>query len=236
MKILFELIRREAAGTGVLTFARFMELALYAPGCGYYETEKNNIGRHGDFYTSVSTGNLFGELLAFQFAGWLEESQISNLKSQIVEAGAHDGKLAKGILNWLQLNRPELFRQIEYCIIEPSARRQEWQRETLKQFVPKVRWLSDLKSLSSVTRHPSFNGIIFSNELLDAMPVHRHGWDAKNKKWFEWGVAVEGEKLIWTKIPDSGFRIPNWKPFCPTITQSRFLSPPKTGGAKPRTF
>jgi SAM-dependent MidA family methyltransferase len=203
MKNLFEIIRREA-GDGALRFDRFMQLALYAPGCGYYETEKNNIGRGGDFYTSVSTGGLFGELLAFQFAAWLAESQASNFKPQIAEAGAHDGKLARDILNWLQSNRPQLFGQTEYCIIEPSARRQEWQRETLKPFSPRVRWFTQFND--SIQK---FNGVIFANELLDAMPVRRHGWDARNKKWFDWGVAVDGEKFVWAKIPGSEFRVPN---------------------------
>src|SRR5271154_3872112 len=133
MKTLTEIIRAEIAAKGVLPFARFMEFALYCPDFGYYEQQKDNVGRHGDFYTSVSTGELFGELLAFQFAKWLEESEIANCELRIVEAGAHDGKLAKDILNWLQLNRPKLFAQLEYCILEPSVRRQEWQRETLKQ-------------------------------------------------------------------------------------------------------
>jgi SAM-dependent MidA family methyltransferase len=198
MKILFELIRREAAKTGVLPFARFMELALYCPGLGYYETQKDNVGRHGDFYTSVGVGNLFGQLLAFQFARWLEEVKTINPRLStlnLIEAGAHDGKLAADILNWLQLNRPELFGQIEYGIIEPSARRREWQKKTLKDF-SNVRWLHSQPS----TFNPQLNGVIFSNELLDAFPVHRLGWDAKNKKWFEWGVAVEGEKFVWAKI------------------------------------
>jgi SAM-dependent MidA family methyltransferase len=207
MKNLFDLIRGEAAKTGVLSFARFMELALYAPGCGYYEAQKNCVGRRGDFYTSVSTGELFGQLLAFQFAGWLEDIQISNLQPQIVEAGAHDGKLAADILNWLQSNRPELFRQIEYCILEPSAIRQQWQRETLKPFAPRVRWFSRFND-STIQR---FNGVIFSNELLDAFPVQRFGWDASNKKWFEWGVAVDGNKFVWAKIPNSGFQTPDSK-------------------------
>ena len=127
---------------------------------------------------------------------------------RIVEAGAHDGQLAKDILAWLQSNRPELFDQIEYWIIEPSARRQEWQGETLREFAPRVRWLAGFQSLfqertchsSPATRHPPLRGVIFSNELLDAMPVHRLGWDAQNKKWFEWGVAVDGEKFAWAKI------------------------------------
>ncbi|MGH7975731.1 MAG: class I SAM-dependent methyltransferase [Limisphaerales bacterium] len=204
MNQLFEIIRSETAQLGVLPFARFMELALYCPNYGYYETQKDNPGKHGDFYTSVNTGELFGQLLAFQFSEWLEQSKIQNEKLKIFEAGAHDGKLANDILTWLQLQRPKLFDQIEYLIFEPSPRRQEWQREMLKDF-SNVRWLSRFSD-PTVQR---FNGIIFSNELLDAFPIHRFGWDAKNKKWFEWGVAVEEGKFIWTKIPNSELRTPN---------------------------
>jgi len=216
---LSEIICREAAERGVLPFARFMELALYCPVHGYYETEKDNPGRHGDFYTSVGVGELFGQFLAFQFAEWLQAEVQSPTplareqasKVQIVEAGAHDGRLAKDILAWLQLKRPKLFDQIEYWVIEPSPRRQKWQKETLKNFAPRVRWFASFQSLlqertchsSPATRHPPLHGIIFSNELLDAMPVHRLGWDAKSKKWFEWGVTVAGEKFVWARIPET---------------------------------
>ena len=198
MSILFEIIGREAAERGVLPFARFMELALYCPVHGYYETKKDNPGRHGDFYTSVGVGGLFGQLLAFQFAEWLEQLRIADCGLRIAEAGAHDGQLAKDILAWLQFKRPKLFEQIEYWIIEPSARRQEWQKKTLKDFTPRVRWFESFRSITSPNpkseiRNPKLSGIIVSNELLDAIPVHRLGWDAQNKKWFEWGVAVDGE-------------------------------------------
>jgi SAM-dependent MidA family methyltransferase len=197
MKKIAEIIRREIGENGPLPFARFMELALYCPEFGYYEQQKDSIGRHGDFITSVSSGELFGQLLAFQFAEWLEEFKIQNSKFKIIEAGAHDGKLARDILNWLQTNRPKLFFELEYVILEPSPRRQEWQGETLKPFAPLVRWFSRFND-STIQR---FNGIIFSNELLDAFPVHRYGWDAKYKKWFEWGVAVDGEKFVWARMP-----------------------------------
>jgi SAM-dependent MidA family methyltransferase len=230
MSNLSEIIRREAVQRGVLSFARFMELALYCPVHGYYETKKDNPGRHGDFYTSVGVGELFGQLLAFQFAEWLEtlnpvkgRGPHGALRPQplgaakrsgdgstfnLVEAGAHDGQLARDILTWLQLNRPELLDQIEYWIIEPSARRQEWQGETLREFAPRVRWFDSLKSISSPNpkseiRNPTLSVVIFSNELLDAMPVHRFGWDAVKKTWFEWGVAVDGEKFVWARIPDT---------------------------------
>jgi SAM-dependent MidA family methyltransferase len=213
MKQTADIIRREIEKSGILTFARFMELALYCPETGYYETQKDTIGSRGDFYTSVSTGELFGELLAFQFAGWLEELRIANGELRIIEAGAHDGKLAKDILTWLRLNRAELFEQLEYCILEPSARRQEWQNETLENFAPRARWFSNFSGLvgrdSVGPKSKNIRGIIFSNELLDAMPVHRFGWDAKNKKWFEWGVAVDGKKFIWAKIRNSQFAIRN---------------------------
>ena len=208
-----EIIRREIAERGVLPFARFMELALYCPNSGYYETKKDNPGRRGDFYTSVSAGPLFGQLLAFQFAEWLHELRNAECRMQIVESGAHDGTLAKDILSWLQSARPKLFGQIEYGIVEPSARRRESQSETLKNFAPHVHWFADLEILSRVTCHSSLCRIIFSNELLDAMPVHRFGWDARNKKWFEWGVAVEGEKFVWARsaggLPACSSEAPN---------------------------
>ena len=237
MNKLFEIVRLETAQHGVLPFARFMELALYCPEYGYYEQQKDNVGRRGDFITSVSTGELFGQLLAFQFAEWLEiEARSQKPEIRIVEAGAHDGKLAKDILTWLQLHRPKLFLQLEYCLIEPSPRRQEWQSETLKQFAPQVRWFTDIENLKFKTKNPKLTGVIFSNELLDAMPVQRFSWDAKNKKWFEWGVAIEGEKFVWAKIQNPESRIQSWNPFCPTTTPSKPVLPPKTGGVPPPGF
>jgi SAM-dependent MidA family methyltransferase len=205
MSTLPEIIRAEIAARGALPFARFMELALYCPELGYYERQKKTVGRHGDFITSVSVGKLFGQLLAFQFASWLGELKNATEPLRIVEAGAHDGQLAHDILSWLQIHRPEFFSEIEYVILEPSRRRQNWQQETLKRFAPRVRWFSDLKD----PELQGSNGIIFSNELLDAFPVHRYGWDAKNKKWFEWGVVIDGENFAFAKIPDAPFGIQN---------------------------
>ena len=195
MKMPIDAIREEILKDGAISFSRFMELALYCPETGYYETKKDNVGRAGDFITSVSTGSLFGELLAFQFAEWLEELRITNCKLRIIEAGAHDAKLAADILNWLRAHQSKLFSELEYVILEPSTRRQAWQRETLKTF-SNIRWVSGFND-STIQR---FNGIIFSNELLDAFPVRRLGWDATAKSWFEWGVALDGERFTWARI------------------------------------
>jgi SAM-dependent MidA family methyltransferase len=228
MRPVVELIRREIIANGVLSFARFMELALYCPDYGYYEAKTDNPGRRGDFFTSVSVGELFGQLLAFQFAEWLETevgsrpvlsilrgsataedgrsgSATEGGKSEvrIVEAGAHDGTLARDILNWLQLSRPGLLKRVQYCIIEPSLRRQGWQKEKLEKFAFHVRWFADLKTLAQAAHHSPLHGVVFSNELLDAMPVHRFGWDATAKEWFEWGVTLEGGELKWARMAES---------------------------------
>ncbi|MFZ0825956.1 MAG: SAM-dependent methyltransferase [Verrucomicrobiia bacterium] len=201
MNALTEIIRREIGQQGVLSFARFMELALYCPKHGYYETKKDNPGRRGDYYTSVGVGEIFGGLLACQFAEWLEPLRGVAGGGRIVEAGAHDGRLARDILVWLRSNRPDLSGEIEYWLIEPSVQRQEWQQETLRDFAPRVRWFSDLTELKSKTINSKLTGIFHSNELFDAMPIRRFGWDAAEKIWFEWGVAAAAEKFIWAKLP-----------------------------------
>ena len=207
MKMPTDAIREEIQNAGAISFARFMELALYCPETGYYEKNRDNVGRQGDFITSVSVGSLFGEMLAFQFAEWLEELRTADCELRIIEAGAHDGKLAADILNWLQTHRPKLFLQVEYWILEPSSFRQAWQRETLTRFASHVRWFAGFDDLKHKTQSKKLVGIVFGNELLDAFPVHRFGWDAKGKKWFEWGVTLAGEKLAWLKMPNLQFAI-----------------------------
>jgi SAM-dependent MidA family methyltransferase len=196
MSVLTDIIKAELAEAGAISFARFMGLALYCPDYGFYEKESDTMGRRGDFYTSVSVGSLFGEMLAFQFAEWLEGR--AGEKLQIVEAGAHDGTLAADVLRWLRKRRAELAERLEYVIVEPSARRRDWQREKLTEFEAQVRWMETSLEQSQ----SQFTGVIFANELLDALPVHRVGWDAQRQEWFEWGVACEGEKFVWVRMGD----------------------------------
>jgi len=220
-------IAGEIRAKSAITFARFMELALYCPNSGYYEREEDIIGGRGDYYTSVSVGSLFGELLAFQFAEWLQESWGANAacrapsangkageKSQvlrIVEVGAHGGDLTGDILGWFRQHRPSLFQSLDYWIIEPSDRRRNRQQQNLREFGNKVRWLGELAELTGRSNpefcpehSTGFRGVIFSNELLDAMPVHRLGWDAKARVWFEWGVTLQAGQFVWTRILNGG--------------------------------
>jgi SAM-dependent MidA family methyltransferase len=182
-----------------------MELSLYCPEFGYYERIANTPGRRGDYYTSVSVGSLFGELLATQFAQWLgqleprrREHGVPSARFQLLEAGAHNGQLAADILAWFKSRQPLLFDPLDYWILEPSPRRRRWQEKTLSPFAGRIRWFGSWEELPP----RRVRGIIFSNELLDAMPVHRLGWDAGSKSWFEWGVATQGDRFVWTKMPN----------------------------------
>ncbi len=200
-------IHREISGRGSIPFACFMELALQS----YYENQKG-IGRSGDFYTSVSVGPVFAELLALQFAEW-----TANLAQiQIVETGAHQGQFAADLLRWFRQWQPKLFACLQYIIVEPSATRRQWQQETLREFTGHVTWLA--KFPAEVT------GIIFTNELLDAMPVHRLCWHAAEKRWLEWHVVSDGENFIWQKAePEKDLVLPEVHPDLQTVLPDGFI-------------
>ncbi len=193
MNTLTRQIHDEIRERGPISFARFMELALYQPGLGYYERPQV-VGRDGDFFTSVSVGPLFGRLLAFQFALWMD-SLCPAGDVDLVEAGAHQGALAADILSWLCEFRPSLFDRVHYTILEPSTTRRTWQEETLLEWRTRVKWAPGISALEPV------NGVIFSNEFLDAIPVHVFAWSAGNQKWVQGCVASAGENFAWIWRP-----------------------------------
>ncbi|MBI3415966.1 MAG: SAM-dependent methyltransferase [Verrucomicrobia bacterium] len=195
MSPLAQIIASEIHAGGPLPFRRFMELALYHPDWGYYERTAEQIGQVGDFFTSVSVGSLFGELLGFQFAQWQCDS--AGAIFQLIEAGAHDGRLACDILNYFRAWQPALYDRLEYWIVEPSLRRQSRQAKQLGDNGGRVRFVRSLDALPA----NGINGIIFANELLDAFPVTRLGWDAHLRSWFEWGVAHTDDRFVWERMP-----------------------------------
>ena len=186
-----DIIRGEIDAEGAISFARFMELALYHPSHGYYERNLKQTGREGDFYTSVSVGSLYGEMLGVEFARRIRELDGD---SKLVEAGAHDGQLACDVLNYLAEYQKDVFRRMEYVIIEPSSSRAPRQVETLLRFQGKVRWVRDWEEVGE------FRGICFSNELLDAMPVHVFRWDAERRQWQEWGITNGNGGFHWRPL------------------------------------
>ncbi|MCX7867240.1 MAG: SAM-dependent methyltransferase [Limisphaera sp.] len=195
-----------------MRFDRFMALALYCPGSGYYEQKPDNPGPHGDYFTSVHVGPLFAELLAFQLADWLAVLARRQPEAPLrcVEAAAHDGRLARRILEWFAQHRPDLSRRLRYVILEPSERRRAWQRKTLGPWAEQVDWPGEPADLSDpdaptwlpLPQH-SIAGVVFSNELLDAFPVRRLCWDARARQWSEWGVAWAQNRFVQVRMPDN---------------------------------
>jgi SAM-dependent MidA family methyltransferase len=180
------LIRDEiAANAGWIPFARYMELALYAPGLGYYTAGARKLGREGDFTTAPEMTPLYGQTLARQAAEVLESGL-----DQILEIGAGSGALAAALLT--ELERLERLPR-QYYILEVSPDLRERERDLLALKVPhlleRVIWLNQLPTL--------YQGLIIANEVLDAMPVHLLRTGAAGVE--EGGVALQGETfaLAW---------------------------------------
>ena len=161
-------MRDQISNHGPVTFKWFMQQALYHPEFGYYGGGRARIGRKGDFYTSVSVGRIFGELMAKQFEEiWYRMN--SPVSFAIVEEGANNGQFAHDVLGWLRQFSPDLYGKVRYWIVEPNPRLQQEQQATLSAWPRnKVRWTNSLAAFEAGT----LCGVYFCNELLDAFPVH----------------------------------------------------------------
>jgi SAM-dependent MidA family methyltransferase len=157
----------QAAGQQRITFARFMELALYQPQLGYYATQAQEMGAAGDFFTSAHLGADFGELLAEQFVD-IWQILGKPIPFTLVEMGAGQGLMAADILAYLQNQHPDCFASLTYWIIEKVPELMLCQQQQLQPWRERVTWttLADIPT-AGVT------GCFFSNELVDALPVHQ---------------------------------------------------------------
>ncbi len=175
-----------AAAGGWVSFADYMNAALYAPGLGYYAAGARKFGAEGDFVTAPEMTSLFGSSLAVQLAPLL--SAIPD--ADVLELGPGTARLAADVLLALSSNDtlPDHYRLLE---LSPDLR--ERQRERLHKHVPafmrRIEWLDRLP--------PKWRGVIVANELLDAVPpqivVRRNG------VWFERGVALEKGAFVWAE-------------------------------------
>ena len=186
---LTRLIVREIAGAGGwIPFSRYMELALYAPGLGYYGGGSAKFGAAGDFITAPEMSPVFAQALAAQV-----EEVMAQSAPAILEAGAGSGALAVDLLSELE-RRGSLPRR--YAILELSGELAARQREALASRVPhlieRVAWLDALPE--------SWEGVVLGNELLDAMPVEILEWEPGALR-VRGIVAEEGDKLNWQSRP-----------------------------------
>jgi SAM-dependent MidA family methyltransferase len=171
--------------SGWISFARYMELALYAPELGYYSGGAEKLGKDGDFTTAPEITPLFGYTLARVSADLMRQSA-----PQIMEFGAGTGKLAYAILSELATQGVPLHR---YLIVEVSGELRARQEKLLRDF-PQVSWLESFPE--------SFSGVVIGNEVLDAMPVQLVV--KTDTGWKERGIGLSGlsaKKFVYRDRP-----------------------------------
>jgi len=160
-------IKSQIRDYGPITFAEFMETALYHPVYGYYSSINNPIGREGDFYTSPHVHKAFGSVIGnfiIKSFNFMDEEGLS-----IIELGAGRGILALDILNHIKTNNPKQYARTNYYLVEQSNDSRNESKKILVDHLEKVRWFSTLSEIDN----KNISGVIISNELFDALPFHR---------------------------------------------------------------
>ena len=170
---------------GCISFRRYMEMALYEPGLGYYSAGLHKLGETGDFVTAPELGSLFAGCLAQQ----VEEVSEEIGEYQVLEVGAGTGKLAADLLNSLHESKlPE-----RYCILERSADLRQVQRQRIAaeapQLATRVHWLDS-------PPEGFWQGVLLANEVIDALAVERFQID--NGSVMQLCVERTAESYDWT--------------------------------------
>jgi SAM-dependent MidA family methyltransferase len=186
---------------GRITFAEFMEIALYHE-AGYYSHRASIMGQGGDFFTSVHLGDAFGAMLAVQlFEMWQRLGSPQSF--DLVEMGAGQGWLARDILIHLRDYYAQCFICANYTIVEKSPDLIDQQKKTLQSLVDSgvvIRW----QTWSEIGSQ-SITGCVFSNELIDAFAVHQV--QKEGDRLLEVHVTIEGDRLVETLQPISTGKI-----------------------------
>lgn len=166
-----EEVRARIAARGRITFAEFMEVALFWPHGGYYASGAPVLGPSGDYFTSPELHPAFGALLG-SLAEELWQALGRPADFQLVEFGGGSGALARDLLDWAAAAAPDFAARLRYLIVEPSAALRDRQRTTLERAgraAGSVAWLA--RDALAFDR-PVPNGLVIANELVDAFPVH----------------------------------------------------------------
>ena len=206
MQKIFEKIGKE----GPISFHTFMDMALYYPHLGYYSSPQATIGKEGDFYTSSHLHPVFGAMIGKQLLE-MWEFMGSPGTFHAVEMGAGLGYLSKDIHDYLhrpskdtafQQKKSNFLNSLRYVIVEPYSHFVEKQTNILEKSSPPhhTTWIKSLHELHNI------NGCIFSNELLDAFPVHLVEMEDELKEIY---IHLEGDELAEIKIKAKSDEIQN---------------------------
>lgn len=155
--------RIQSADQNAMSFYEYMQACLYHPQFGYYMQQRPKIGKAGDYYTSVSVHPVFAETIARFVANACKQW---GKPVALCEMGAGTGSFARSFLDAIKTHDSAAYDEMTYFIIEKSPYHRGLQTDALAEHGDHVSWLSDLSELDG------FEGIFFSNELVDAFPVH----------------------------------------------------------------
>jgi SAM-dependent MidA family methyltransferase len=190
MNELEKIIRDRITVNGPISFREFMETALYEPGLGYYTREETEIGREGDFYTSPHAHRVFGAMLGRQAIECWELMGRPEV-FDIVEYGAGRGWLCRDMLDYLMTK--EIYESVRYTIVELNPVMAEKQKELMGEHSNKLTWAIKTNDINQI------KGLMLSNELIDALPVHL--MEKGSSGWWEVHIALEGDRLVETLQP-----------------------------------
>ncbi|RAK22377.1 SAM-dependent MidA family methyltransferase [Anoxybacillus vitaminiphilus] len=184
----------ERSEEGKISYSDYMQLALYDSQFGYYMREKEKIGRFGDFITSSNISDVFGKLFAKIFIQLVETEGIPPL---ICEIGGGNGRFARAVLQEWQKRSPDTYDRLIYMMIETSPYHRIKQKETLHHLSERIVSYECIEQFCE--DFPRFGGIVFSNELFDAFPVHVI--QKKGNSLYEIFITSSDGQLVETMVP-----------------------------------
>ncbi|KQL33835.1 hypothetical protein AN960_19475 [Bacillus sp. FJAT-25509] len=165
---------------GFITYEQFISLVLYDLEKGYYQMENEKIGRKGDFYTSSSVGSVYGEVIAASFCRFVKNKLIEPF---FVEVGGGNGRFASSFLSYCEKKEPEIYRNLTYYMIDASQYHRKLQIELLANHL-NCKYFSNILEIEQIK-----NGMVFSNELFDALPVRVVEFN--QNEWLEVVILID---------------------------------------------
>jgi SAM-dependent MidA family methyltransferase len=183
-----KIIQSIHSNDGWISFDRFMEFVLYDPELGYYTGTLRKFGEKGDFVTASEISNFFAKTLCIQF-----KEIFKSISRNIIEIGAGSGQFALQVMQFLNSDNENIN---QYLILEISPSLRKEQYDLLRKHLPahlfsKIQWIDEIPK--------KYEGIIFCNELLDALPVDLIKKEAG--MYYQKGIGIENEVLIWKDKP-----------------------------------
>ena len=180
-----------------ITYHRFIELALYHPRYGYYNSGAVRLGKSGDFYTSAHAGPVFARILSrYLESAWARFGRPPHFR--VIELGPGDGSLAVELLSFIRERIPELFDALQYAGVEQSPALRKRLGDLLKPFAERAGVVANWDELTQASlRSEPCATFILANEFFDALPFHLLVW--RKGGWKERCVIADGERFAWSE-------------------------------------